>query len=188
VEIQHLTFFLRVRSQPQVTSPYRPHERTAGIAAGGNIDNAYMMTIENTILGGGSAATGPDVDNTGTITSGDYNIVQTTVAGNAFSGGTHDLTADPLLLALTNNGGPTFTNAEQSHSPGRKYIPYSAPNCGNAANITTDQRGYLRGASGFCDVGAYEYDGVASAVRTHPRITRGGHHAHRRQHQAITRL
>jgi hypothetical protein len=31
--------------------------------------------------------------------------------------------------------------------------------------VTIDQRGFLRGTS-FCDVGAYELNGVATAIRT----------------------
>jgi hypothetical protein len=106
--------------------------------------------------------------NSGTLTSGDYDIIQTAVAGNAPMGTTtHNKTANPLLLALSNNGGATFTNADQATSPGKAYIPYAAGKCGSVA-LATDQRGYTRGAGGRCDVGAFELGGVPSAAR-HPR-------------------
>jgi hypothetical protein len=55
--------------------------------------------------------------------------------------------ADPLLLPLADNGGPTWTRALQAGSP--------AVDAGNpAACPALDQRGYLR--QGACDIGAYE--------------------------------
>jgi hypothetical protein len=143
--------------------------KNTAAGAGGNIDNPYAITIGNTIVAGGAAASGADISNTGTMTSSDYNIIQTTVVGNALTGATtHDLQKDPLLLGLTNNGGPTFTDADTSTSPGKGYIPFAATNCGTAGtDLTVDQRGFARGAGGKCDVGAYEFAGVASAIRSH---------------------
>ena len=46
------------------------------------------MILANSIVAGGTAASGGDIKNAGTITSGDYNIIQTAVAGNALAG--HD--------------------------------------------------------------------------------------------------
>ena len=148
---------------------------------GGNIANpdTNTMTLTNTIVAGGTAGTGADIDNPGTITSGDYNIVQTAVVGNVMTGTTtHNVTANPLLLALTNNGGPTFTNADQSASPGRADIPFSGGMCNGVAGTNIDQRGFTRGAGGRCDVGAYEFAGVASAIRPHLTPVRGNHHPH----------
>lgn len=139
---------------------------------GGNLYNSTggALTLTNTVAGGGKAAGGSDIDNLGTITSGDYNIVQTAVAGTAMTGTTtHNLTADPKLLALSNNGGATFTNADQATSPGKARIPYASFAC-NGVSITTDQRGYTRGAGGRCDVGAFEYGGVATAIGRAPAI------------------
>lgn len=127
---------------------------------GGNLKNLYSdssMSLTNSILGGGMQSGSPnDVSNDGTITSGDYNIVQTTPSGNAIAGTTaHDLAVDPQLAALANNGGPTLTNADSSTSPGTAHVPFNA--C-LAVNVTVDQRGDPRDAThnGFCDVGAYE--------------------------------
>lgn len=138
---------------------------------GGNIMNTASgaLSLQNTIVGGGTASTGPDIDNPGSITSADYNIIQTTPAGTAITTMSHDLITDPKLLALSNNGGPTWTNADQPTSPGRGRIPFSSSECAGVP-VPTDQRGYTRGASGHCDVGAFEYAGVATAIARRPNL------------------
>jgi hypothetical protein len=142
------------------------------------------MTLTNTIVAGGTAGTGADIDNSGAITSGDYNIVQTSVVGNALTGTTtHNAKANPLLLASTNNGGPTFTNADQSSSPGRADIPFGGGMCNGVTGTNIDQRGFTRGAGGRCDVGAYEFAGVASSIRPHLTPVSGGHHKRARAHR-----
>lgn len=150
--------------------------RATGI--GGNIDNLFTMTLENSVVASGAAATGPDVDNAGTLTSGDYNIITTPVAGTPLAGTTaHDLASNPQLLALANNGGQTFTNAETATSPGIAHIPFSGSSCGSAT-MPLDQRGYARGRGGKCDVGAFEYNGTPTATRRHvPHAIHGAHRA-----------
>ncbi|HEY1737497.1 MAG TPA: choice-of-anchor Q domain-containing protein [Acidimicrobiia bacterium] len=63
--------------------------------------------------------------------------------------------ADPLLGALTDNGGPTWTQSLDAKSPAIGVVP-----AGSCA-LATDQRGFPRpGASeSTCDVGAYETQG-----------------------------
>ncbi|HKE37284.1 MAG TPA: choice-of-anchor Q domain-containing protein, partial [Candidatus Baltobacteraceae bacterium] len=137
---------------------------------GGNIYNvpSATMTLANTVVGGGTGGTGADIDNAGSITSGDYNIIQTAPAGNALTGTTtHDLYTDPKLMPLSSNGGPTFTNADTSASPGRQHIPFSGSSCGSIT-IEQDQRGFNRGSGNLCDSGAYEYAGVATAIVHRP--------------------
>jgi hypothetical protein len=163
-------------------------ENTA-TGAGGNLDNGFLMTLSNSIVAGGTAATGGDIDNTGTLTSGDYNIIQTPVAGTALAGTTtHNKAVDPLLLALSNNGGTTFTNADQAASPGKAYIPFSGASCGTVTD-QIDQRGYTRGAGALCDVGAFEYGGVPTAARHHvPSRTAHVHVSPSGAHVQILRL
>ena len=136
------------------------YQNTAG-GAGGNLKNYFQgaTSIANTIIAGGNAqVSGPDVSNDWVLTSNDYNILQTPVGGTAMTGTTtHNMTLDPLLLPLANNGGPTQTNAEQANSPGVDAVPLA--NCtGASPSITADQRGMPRGdqSDGFCDIGAYE--------------------------------
>jgi hypothetical protein len=94
---------------------------------------------------------------------------------------------NPLLLALTNNSGPTFTMADQASSPGQAYIPFAvnggsgSATCGSYDStvglIVVDQRGFTRGSGGHCDVGAFEFSGVASAIRVRPPVVHGKHHS-----------
>ncbi|MBV8434094.1 MAG: hypothetical protein JO029_07445, partial [Candidatus Eremiobacteraeota bacterium] len=126
----------------------------------------------------GKAATGNDIDNPGTITSYDYNLIQNPITGNALAGTTtDDITGlDPGLGALTNNGGPTFTMADSPSSPGYEKIPFAASTCGNASGINVDQRGFAR-APGPCDIGAFQY-GASPAARHAPLVKPGPHHGH----------
>jgi len=155
--------------------------QNAATAKGGNINNLFAMTLGNSIVAGGTAATGPDIDNTGTLTSADYNLIQNAVAGTALAGTvTHDITnTDPLLLPLADNGGQTLTNAEQAASPGVNHIPFTGSNCGGST-VPIDQREYTRGGNGHCDIGAFEYYGaVPSSIRKHaPHVVRGAKPMH----------
>lgn len=159
--------------------------------SGGNIENDYTLIMDNTIAAGGSAATGLDVDNPGTLTEGDYNLIQAPVTGNA-TGGTKSndiLGKDPKLLALANNGGPTYTNADQAStiSPGTAYITWSAASngtCGNVTDMGADQRGYTRGAGLKCDIGAYEFSGAPSAIRPHFKHPNWPNEHYRHHHTA----
>lgn len=155
---------------------------------GGNIYNSAQLTyshmtevtLTNSIVAGGSAANGADIYNVHpSMLSNDYNVIGSATTGILLAA--HDRTAtDPKLLPLANNGGPTLTDADQSTSPGRN-IPYSGGNkCGNAVAIYTDQRGYSRGTGGLCDAGAYEFAGIAPAIKLHPpklRVPSGKSHA-----------
>jgi hypothetical protein len=59
-------------------------------------------------------STGPDIF--GTVSSGDYNLVENT--SGATLSGTHNITGvDPMLGPLQDNGGPTFTHALLVGSP-----------------------------------------------------------------------
>jgi hypothetical protein len=80
---------------------------------------------------------------------------------------THDVTGDPKLLPLSNNGGPTFTNADQATSPGKQHIPFATSQC-NGITVPQDERGFTRGTGGRCDAGAYEYMGVATSIVHRP--------------------
>ncbi|HEY1976350.1 MAG TPA: choice-of-anchor Q domain-containing protein [Candidatus Baltobacteraceae bacterium] len=144
----------------------------AATHAGGNALVGASATIElvNSILAGGTAPTGKDAANAGTFTSNGDNIVGSAVTGYTPAAG--DLAdTDPKLLPLTNNGGPTFTFADQAAgvSPGTQHIAFSSSKCGTIST-TVDQRGFTRGAGGKCDVGAYEHAGVATAIGRRPPL------------------
>ena len=92
---------------------------------GGAIGNS--ITLENTILSGNTAPTGPNI-------SGTLNVSQSITGGNA------------LLAPLDNYGGPTRTMALLPGSPARNTALAPVP--------TNDQRGFP--IVGTPDIGAYE--------------------------------
>jgi hypothetical protein len=125
------------------------------------------VTLENTIIADNTAANGlgdatgaptpgPNVD--GTVVSNGHNLLGTATEAGGFIG-TGDITgANPLLLALADNGGPTQTMALSPGSP--------AIDAGVASGALFDQRGELRtyddpgvvnaATSDATDIGAFE--------------------------------
>jgi CSLREA domain-containing protein len=86
-------------------------------------------------------------------------------------GGFDRSSADPLLTALADNGGPTKTRAPSVGSPALDR--YTVGDC-----PATDQRGYSRPAGAACDIGAFERGALLSVdlpVPLGPRqdVTRG---------------
>ncbi len=122
--------------------------------------------IENTIIAGNTdfSNVAPDIDNTTNVDSVMITQSYTLVGNNKGSGlaaggliGTPAAPINPLLAALTNNGGPTRTHALLANSP--------AINTGDPAAVagmlnvpTFDQRGtpFSRVAGGRIDIGAFE--------------------------------
>jgi predicted outer membrane repeat protein len=100
-------------------------------------------TISNTVIAGFSANCGVNATY-GTLVSGGYNL---TDDASCFSGGTDTNSTDPLLGALQDNGGPTWTQMPSNSSP----LIDGAGSCG----VATDQRGELRDDVA-CDIGAVE--------------------------------
>jgi hypothetical protein len=101
------------------------------------------LTLRNSIVANNKGAN--NFVSTGTFTSQGYNLSN---AWNGLSTQPTDLTGDPLLDALADNGGGTQTHALLPDSP--------AIDAGDAANCpATDQRGAARNDLG-CDIGAYE--------------------------------
>ena len=122
---------------------------------------AATIVLNNTLLSGstdGTNAVADFIQNTnnsgngssfGSVaSSGANNLIQTRAAGASdFAGAA--TTANPLLGALANNGGPTFTMALLPGSP--------AINAGASTGApATDQRGKLRPQFDAVDIGAYE--------------------------------
>lgn len=72
-----------------------------------------------------------------------------------------DIVADPLLVALADNGGETDTVALSAGSP--------AIDAGDAALcLPTDQRGYARPVGAGCDIGAFEFGAGPPATPATP--------------------
>ena len=106
------------------------------------------VTVTNSILASNVPATCealPDPEDT--IADGGHNLVFGTQCADitAFS------TADPLLAALADNGGPTQTRAIGDASPAKDAVPSTGAGC-----TAADQRGTTRPQGSACDAGAFE--------------------------------
>ena len=139
---------------------------------GGIFTAGSALTFNNTIVAGNSATSG-GADISGYMTSGDYNLVQST--DGVTLTGSHNVTGQsPNVGPLQNNGGPTKTHALLSGSPGinagsNGLIPpdYSDQDGdGNTGEpVPYDQRGrgsdpsvpgFLRVSGSAVDIGAFE--------------------------------
>ena len=151
------------------------HSLAGGIAANGTTGTLRNCTVAGNHADASDSFCGAIIGGNGITLIN--SIVANNTAGNAWNpvsctdacaGGDHDLQypakrasgqddnvcvtgiafADPLLGSLSDNGGPTQTQA----------LLASSPAIGAGANCPDqDQRGVAR--QGRCDVGAYQYDG-----------------------------
>jgi CSLREA domain-containing protein len=140
-----------------VTTPSSPFTNGANVAAGPNGGDFRSSIVANPVGAGADSCS----LNGSPLTSNGFNLDEDTSCG--FSQ-TTDLTGDPMLDALANNGGPTQTQALLPGSP--------AIDQGKSFGATTDQRdaGFPRisdsptvaNASGGdgADIGAFELDTV----------------------------
>ena len=111
--------------------------------------------IQNTIVAGGTATSGPNCGGDQPVSQGN-NLVNTSGECGT-SSGMNDLNGSPGISALQDNGGPTLT---RKLLPGSKAIDNgNASGCvdDNGAAITTDQRGVPRPIGAHCDIGAVEF-------------------------------
>jgi len=116
------------------------------------------ITITNSLIEGATSSSA----NSGAINSGGYNIIGYIKSGtfNQTTGDIIGIEGTPadigINTTLTNNGGPTDTHALLIGSNGR--------DAGTSSGAPLrDQRGYLRSST---DMGAFEYNGVASSAPT----------------------
>ncbi len=118
----------------------------------GNINNALgSVKLAGVLIA--DATTGANC--IGTVTSAGYNLDSD---GSCALAGEGDVSnANPLLLALQDNGGNTLTQGLDSGSPAIDAGPTDG--C-----PSLDQRFYTR--SGRCDIGAFEAGGVAAQTGT----------------------
>lgn len=141
-----------------------------GAASGGSIRAA--LAVENSILANSIGGRDLVVDQFATVAGGianaataettatGANLVMTSASINAAAAlPTFQLTANPQLGALANNGGPTATMAP---APGSAAIDAGDPAVCELPS--TDQRGFTRIAGSAPDLGAYEVDAIESDI------------------------
>ncbi|WP_373533727.1 DUF4347 domain-containing protein, partial [Microcoleus sp.] len=130
---------------------------------GGGVVNVSgsTTTVRNTIIAGNTDSSpttkNPDVSSTGAFSDGGGNLIGNNTGSTGFTTstkvGTSGSPINPLLNALTNNGGLTQTHSLQAGSPA-----IDAGINANASGLTLDQRGtgYNRIINTTVDIGAYE--------------------------------
>jgi len=125
-------------------------EALYGPSEGGDlaVTNA-TVTVQNSIIA--NSPHGGEV--WGTILDGGYNICSDGSANLSAIGSLNN--TDPLLEALSDNGGPTPTMALLVGSPARDAMPSGFPR--------TDQRGVSRPQGPAADIGAFEADFISAA-------------------------
>ena len=153
---------------------------TASGNGGGIYSAAGVLGLQNTTIAGNTAASGSALFKPGAGTAVQDSILAAatgTVCGGAgiaaivgsnniatdATCGATATTADPLLGALADNGGPTNTHALAATSPA---IGAASPDPSRCTG--TDQRGVARPQGGTCDVGAYESSATAPAPQPGP--------------------
>jgi hypothetical protein len=132
----------------------------------GFADGANIAVTNGTIWLRNSILAYPGTNNNawGTITDAGYNMSSDGSAN--FNSGTSFNFTDPLLQALANNGGPTWTMALSPDSPAVDFgTSVGAP--------LTDQRGFPRPSGLGFDMGAYELS-ASSIQRPILKIWRAG--------------
>ena len=133
---------------------------------GGGIVNGGTLTLASSTVYGNQGALGSNIYNSGPLSSkstivANGNCAQfgtvTSLGGNLDSGNTcgfgtgpgDQVSVNPLLGPLANNGGPTLTHALLTNSPAINAA-------GNGGCPATDQRGTTRPQGPVCDIGAFE--------------------------------
>jgi hypothetical protein len=136
--------------------------------AGGLVQNNGNVFLRNTIVAANFGTTS-NPNCTGTSFSQGYNLVYNS-SGSDSCGMTNgvngdivnDISGDPRLGPLQDNGGPTATHALKSLSAARDKGNPAVPGSGGNACPATDQRGLTRNIDGNddgiarCDIGAAE--------------------------------
>lgn len=113
----------------------------AGHAGGGIMQSTIVANNHATV-------TGDDVSSQyGAVFAGANNLV---MAATMVTLPLATLSADPMILPLADNGGPTQTHALPPTSPA-----HDAGN--NATGLIVDQRGFTRVFGSAADIGAFEY-------------------------------
>jgi VCBS repeat-containing protein len=104
-----------------------------GIFSDTTIHPNLSLNLNTSIVANNTGRDGPDVQ--GTVSSGDYNLIENTDDTILPAGSTHNITGvDPTLGPLADNGGPTMTHALLCGSP-------AIDQGKNPIGLTTDQRG-----------------------------------------------
>lgn len=135
------------------------------------------LTLKNTIIANNLDVDGEPLNCQVALTSNGHNLDSDGTCGLV---GTGDLTEiDPNIGPLTDNGGPTETNALLTGSPAIDAVPVAdcTDDLGNPLII--DQRGFTRPVDGdgdtvvACDIGAFEFGATGMVTKLEKEIISG---------------
>ncbi|MCX6071785.1 MAG: hypothetical protein NTU91_13180 [Chloroflexi bacterium] len=135
-----------------VTIAYSTFSGNSGTYGGADIHSwVGHVNLETSILADVSSGNHCGFTS-GSLSDNGYNLVEDATCGSIPAG------ADPMLGALQDNGGPTWTQALSTGSPAIDVIPNASNGCGTT--VTVDQRGETRPSpdAGSCDIGAFEWE------------------------------
>ena len=144
-------------SVPTMTVHSSTISDNSALNMGGGINNlGGKLTLSNSIIA--NSAGGGDCVSTVTVADGGHNLIEDSSAANC--GFVNHMNgnlvgSDPMLGALEDNGGPTFTHALLPGSP--------AIDAGSGTD-TTDQRGVSRPQAFAVDIGAFELEWTPSQL------------------------
>ena len=132
----------------------------AGTGGGLFVDT---LSVTNSLVAGNVASNGAgDCVAFSPVTFSGLNVVGDGSCDAASQG---QLTGDPLLGPLANNGGSTLTHAPQAGSIVIGQIGLTRNGKCAFSRLIDDQNGSLRVADGACDIGAVEYTPTASTLK-----------------------
>ena len=135
----------------------------SAVSGGGILGNGGSLNIANTIIA--NSTSGGDYAGSGTIGTNLNNLVEdgSIIDSSSTPTGSGNISGDPVLGTLQNNGGPTQTLALLSGSPA---IAAGDATISNAAPVNSlDQRGVTRSPTAP-SIGAFEYINDAPVLST----------------------
>ncbi|MEO1715176.1 MAG: choice-of-anchor Q domain-containing protein, partial [Bacteroidota bacterium] len=130
------------------TFAFNRSQKTGGAIFNGTNSGA-TMSINNSIFYANESIENPPSNHCSANLSGGNNL-QFPIVNNERFCAPGNVSLDPLLGSLQDNGGPVPTMALQNGSP--------AIDAGNSACVRSDARGLFR--NGACDLGAFELNGL----------------------------
>jgi len=139
---------------------------TSALEGGGlALADSIIVEMSNSIIGGNTAPTNPDVATyqAGASLESAYSLIEAPGTANIVDNGGNILNQSPQLGALADNGGPTETQRPALTSP--------VINAADPAFVpppSTDQRGFARVYAGRADMGAVEING--GVIQINPTV------------------
>jgi CSLREA domain-containing protein len=142
-------------SAPSVIGGPQSVYQVAATTFADNAGSAFGPSISAVIRGTGvqSPSSVPVCKPGAIAVSGGYNVVADTSCGFANTGDVQG--TQPIVAALADNGGPTFTDLPFKNSPMVNKIPVGTAGLCDAST-PIDQRGDPRPLNGTCDIGSVE--------------------------------